>query len=334
MEWHSRLAEPIAPDSVVSFDINPGTLLQFLETRAEGGPRLKCFEGSVTLVSPGRSHESKGYRLDTWSVAVCPNSESITRAWPRPPGPCRSGPAIPPTRRTKPITSRATAGRRRGPGPRPGHRDRRHQPRGQGARAGAFLKIPELWVFNVPRHRPGVPSPGGEGQASGHLPAESRSRAFPFLTSAEVLERLDDPEPSDRAFEASCRAWARDVLLPEVPPRGLTAPPGLARRGRMRVGVPPVSRPTLTTPTRDEPLSWPPPNTRPRCTSTAAGATPAGGTTLAGDQPGRRVDPRRGRLRRPGRRRPRHRGRRQGLPRLEGASPPTTAPRSSRRRPT
>ena len=67
----STLAPTIAPDTVVTFQINPGTLLQFLETRAEGGPRLKCFEGSVTLVTPGMSHETKGSRLDHLILAVC-----------------------------------------------------------------------------------------------------------------------------------------------------------------------------------------------------------------------------------------------------------------------
>ena len=38
------LATSMAPDTVTCFEINPGTLLQFLETRPEGGPRLKCFE--------------------------------------------------------------------------------------------------------------------------------------------------------------------------------------------------------------------------------------------------------------------------------------------------
>jgi hypothetical protein len=60
----SVVAPTIVPDRVVTFQINPGTLLQFLDARAEGGPRLKCFEGSVTLVTPGRSHESKALRLD------------------------------------------------------------------------------------------------------------------------------------------------------------------------------------------------------------------------------------------------------------------------------
>src|SRR4051812_1716691 len=67
----STLLPTIAPDIVLSFEINPGTLLQFLESRAESGPRLKCFEGSVTLVSPGMPHETKGYRLDLLILAVC-----------------------------------------------------------------------------------------------------------------------------------------------------------------------------------------------------------------------------------------------------------------------
>src|SRR3954449_10980231 len=67
----STLAATITPDSVLSFEINPGTLLQFLEARAEGGPRLKCFEGSVTLVSPGMPHEVAGARLASLVLAVC-----------------------------------------------------------------------------------------------------------------------------------------------------------------------------------------------------------------------------------------------------------------------
>ena len=67
----STLLPTIAPDIVLSFEINPGTLLQFLETRAEGGPRLKCFEGSVTLVSPGMPHEVAGARLSILILAIC-----------------------------------------------------------------------------------------------------------------------------------------------------------------------------------------------------------------------------------------------------------------------
>src|SRR3954452_14744340 len=67
----STLVPTIAPDHVMTFEINPGTLLQFLETRREGGPRLKCFEGSVTLVSPGMPHEVAAERLATVVVTLC-----------------------------------------------------------------------------------------------------------------------------------------------------------------------------------------------------------------------------------------------------------------------
>src|SRR5258708_21552466 len=42
-----------------------------------------------------------------------------------------------------------------------------------------------------------------------------RSRAFPVLTSAEVLERLDDPETDNIAFHENCRAWAKQVRSEE-----------------------------------------------------------------------------------------------------------------------
>src|SRR5437870_2918277 len=67
----STLAPAIVPDTVISFEINPGTLPQLLEARAESGPRLKCFEGSVTLVAPGESHETRGSRLDLLILAIC-----------------------------------------------------------------------------------------------------------------------------------------------------------------------------------------------------------------------------------------------------------------------
>jgi hypothetical protein len=67
------LARAITPDIALSFEINPGTLLQLLESRTEKGPRLKCFEGSVTLVSPGESHESNGYRINLLILAICSN---------------------------------------------------------------------------------------------------------------------------------------------------------------------------------------------------------------------------------------------------------------------
>src|SRR4051812_41030729 len=67
----SALAQMHMTDEVMSFDILPGTLLQLLDARAESGPRLKCFEGSVTLVSPGMPHATTGGRLALLVLAVC-----------------------------------------------------------------------------------------------------------------------------------------------------------------------------------------------------------------------------------------------------------------------
>src|SRR4051794_18613170 len=66
----STLTSTLVSDVVLSFEINPGTLLQFLATRAEGGPRLTCFEGSVTLVSPGMPHEVAAERLASLVLAI------------------------------------------------------------------------------------------------------------------------------------------------------------------------------------------------------------------------------------------------------------------------
>jgi len=95
----STLAPTIPHDEVVTFWINEGHIQNFLDARTEGGQLLKCFEGSATLVSPGRSHESMG-------------------------------------------------------------------------------------------------------------------SAFPFLSSTEVLERLDDPDIGDTVFLKNCRAWVKQVLMP------------------------------------------------------------------------------------------------------------------------
>jgi hypothetical protein len=40
------------------------------------------------------------------------------------------------------------------------------------------------------------------------------SLAMPELLSADILERLDDPETDDVAFHESCRGWAKRVVVP------------------------------------------------------------------------------------------------------------------------
>lgn len=80
--------------------------------------------------------------------------------------------------------------------------------------AGALLKIPEVWVLDVPRHRLTFDHLAARGKAKGTYRARASSRAFPFLRSDELLERLDEPAADVTAFRENCRAWARAVLAP------------------------------------------------------------------------------------------------------------------------
>jgi Uma2 family endonuclease len=210
----ATLVPTITPDTAISFEINPGTLAKLLETRAEKGPRLKCFEGSVTLVSPGRSHETMGRRLDYLILAVCleldidiTGLESTT--WSPPPG---AGDTAYEADRAYYVQSYGTEEEDRPP-------DLAIEvvvthPETKALRAGAALKIPEMWVLDLPRRRLTFYHLVVRGKAKGTYRPGPRSRAFPVLTSAEVLERLDDLETGDTAFLQNCRAWARQVLVP------------------------------------------------------------------------------------------------------------------------
>lgn len=209
-------AETLTPDTVLSFQLTPGTLAQFLEARAEGGPLLKCFEGSVTLVSPGQPHESKGRRLDRLILAICIElgieyTSLVSTTWALPPGlgdtayeadeayyvqsHGKARPEQPPDLAIEIVVTHSEA---------------------KALRAGAALGIPELWVLNVLRHHLTFHHLMTRGRHKGTYRPQPRNRAFPFLSSAEVLERLDDPAADDTAFFRNCLDWARQVLRPRV----------------------------------------------------------------------------------------------------------------------
>ncbi len=214
----STLSPMITPDTVLSFDINPGTLLQFLETRAEGGPRLKCFEGSVTLVSPGMPHEQELDRLSSLILAIClilriKHSTLRSTTWYLPLG---VGDTAYEADAAYYIQSHGRAKKNQPP-------DLAIEvvvsnPATKALRAGAFLKIPELWVFDIPRRKLVFYHLATRGKFAGTYRPSPRSRAFPILTSSEILERLEDPEADDTAFHENCREWARRVLVPRVRP--------------------------------------------------------------------------------------------------------------------
>jgi Uma2 family endonuclease len=218
----STLAPAIDPDTVISFEINHGSLLRFLETRAEGGPRLKCVEGSVTLVSPGFPHEDAGVRVSFLIMTICLELGIKIKS-------LRS------TTWTLPLGAEDTAYEadaayhiqsqgldRKGQAPDLAVEVVVSHPASKALRAGALLKIPELWVLDIPKHRLTFYHLAVRGKHKGAYRPQARSRAFPFLTSAEILERLDDPESEDIAFIENCREWARRVLVPRILENGDT----------------------------------------------------------------------------------------------------------------
>jgi Uma2 family endonuclease len=149
----STLAPPITADTVITFDINPGNLAQFFETRPDGGPLLKCFKASVTLVSPGRSHESMGRRLDRLIMWVClelriEHTALGSTTWALPVG---AGDTAYEADEAYYIQSHGTEKRNHPPDLAVevvvSHSEKKV------LRAGAFLKIPEMWVLDLPRHR-------------------------------------------------------------------------------------------------------------------------------------------------------------------------------------
>ena len=202
-------------DQVVTFDIMPGTLDQFLDAMTESGPRLKCFEGSVTLVSPGIPHEISGRRLANLVLAVClemriKHTALVSATWKLPEGP---QPATAyESDESYYIQSHGTA--REGQAPDLAIEVVVSNPETKALLCGAVLGIPEIWVLDVSHHRLTFHRLTTRGKNKGTYQTQSRSRAFPFLSAAEVLERLDDPATDDVAFHENCRAWAKQVLAP------------------------------------------------------------------------------------------------------------------------
>jgi Uma2 family endonuclease len=210
----STVISPIDADQVFSFEINPGTILQFLETRPEKGPRLKCFQGSVTLVSPGWAHGAMAARLDLVLLGICLElrikRESLgSTTWKLPFGmgdtayeadkayyiqSCGTEkPNQPPDLAIEIVVSHSAK---------------------KALSAGALLRIPEMWVLDVTRCRLTFYHLVIRGKQKRSYRPEPQSRAFPELRSDEVMERLNDPETEDLAFLENCRAWAKRVLVP------------------------------------------------------------------------------------------------------------------------
>jgi hypothetical protein len=80
------------------------------------------------------------------------------------------------------------------------------------------LKIPELWVLDIPRHTLTFYHLVTRGQHKNTYRPIPQSLALPVVTPADILDRLDDPEGDAILFHENCREWARRVLVPRVQP--------------------------------------------------------------------------------------------------------------------
>jgi Uma2 family endonuclease len=210
----STLAATCTPDIVMSFAIVPGTLGQLRAALGDKGPLIKCYEGSLTLVSPGRSHESSDRRLGILILAVCavlkiPHSTLGSTFYDVPPHAGKTG--YEPDESYY-IQSHGTAAETQPPDLAievvVAHRAQ------EALRIGEVLGIPEIWVWNLPRRELVFHILAPRGKDKGTYRPSPRSRAFPFLNSDEVKERLDDPTGDSTAFNENCRAWAAEVLAP------------------------------------------------------------------------------------------------------------------------
>jgi Uma2 family endonuclease len=208
-------------DGVVELRLKPGGYRAFAESLAEGGPLLKCFQGSVTLVSPGRTHEHTGRRLGSLILAVClefqiPHTPLGSTRWELPEGACegtgyekdtgyeadesyliqnhgRDDDRLPPDLAVEVVVS---------------HDERK------ALCAGEALKIPELWVLDLKRDRLTFFALARQGKHKGTYRPVARSRALSMLTPGEVWDRLCDEQADATAFHEDCRRWAREVLRP------------------------------------------------------------------------------------------------------------------------
>jgi Uma2 family endonuclease len=216
----ATLAPPFTPDRVMSFDIMPGTLELLREAMVEGGPRIKCYEGSVTLVSPGETHETFKHQLSSLILAMCavlriPHTPLGSTYFSLPKGSKDSG--------YEPdecyyIQSHGTATKGQAPDLAieivVSHSEKK------ALACGVLLGIPEIWVLDIPRHRLTFHRLVLRGKHKGTYQPQSQSRAFPLLSSRDVLERLDDSERDGTAFHENCRNWIAEVLIPRRRGRG------------------------------------------------------------------------------------------------------------------
>ncbi len=217
------LSIPPGVDMEITLDIGPGGLDRYLDLVGDRRiPLIKYHEGSLTLVSPSQRHERSAERIDGFVKEVCgvlgidymATASTLYRRSDKDHGIeadksyyIANEPTVrevedeidlaaypPPDLMIEAVAT--------------------HGPR-KALAICRELGVPEVWVYWVRRKAMEFLLLDAQGQ---YQPSPS-SRAFPFLTPADVLPWVvATPRESDMVWRNRLRAWVRDELAPRRNP--------------------------------------------------------------------------------------------------------------------
>jgi Uma2 family endonuclease len=206
-------------DMVTTLDIGPGNLDRYLDLVGDRrNPLIKYREGSLTLVSPSGRHEVRSDRADGLIKGICAvlniGYKATASTLFRRPGSdngieadksyyIENEPAVrglreeidlamypPPDLAVEIVVSHGA---------------------GKSLTIYTELRVPEVWVYRVSKRVLEFLHLGADGRYT----AAATSRAFPFLTPADVLPWIEPTvDEPDNAWESRLRTWVRDVLAP------------------------------------------------------------------------------------------------------------------------
>jgi len=206
-------------DMVITLDVGAGGLDRYLALVGDRrGPRIRCRNGSLTLVSPSHLHERGTRRLDMFVQVLCDELEIDYRALGstliRAPG--GSGDGLEPDAAY--FIAQEAASRDAG-----AELDLSRSPPPDLAievvvshgptKALALcrkLGIPEVWVYRARGHRLEFL----HLEPNGYL-ARGTSRAFPFLKPEDLQPWLSTPETEpDNRWKRRLKTWIANELAP------------------------------------------------------------------------------------------------------------------------
>jgi Uma2 family endonuclease len=217
--------ETIGGDILTVINIEPGGLDLYLKMVGDqpGNPKIKCYDGSILFVSPSPGHERAGERLDMLvkeiSRVLRIRLQSFASTLYRVPitdvgfEPDRSyyirnvdrvrgvreeidlAVHPPPDLVIEVVVS--------------------HGPE-RSLGVSRALKVPEVWVYDVRAQSLRILHFRKSANSAGSYVAAERSRAFPFLTRADVAPWAVHTDEDDLSFVNRLHDWVKAKLAPRV----------------------------------------------------------------------------------------------------------------------